>query len=75
MLSYRRFIERVEFYEGYIGEEEVTKRLNRSLGGFHRGDIKEIKKVIEIFRRISWKSRDCSEYNVKKFSSFFPVKW
>ena len=47
ILSYRRFIERVEFYEGYIGEEGVTKRLSRSLGGFGRGDIKKIKKVVE----------------------------
>ena len=34
-------------YEEYIGEEGVTMRLRRSLGGFHIGEISEIRDVIE----------------------------
>ena len=45
--NYNDFIERVNFYENYIGKDEVTKRLSQSLGGFERGHIGEIKRVIE----------------------------
>ena len=45
--NYNGFIERVTFYESYIGEDEVTKRLSQSLSGFERGYIEEIKRVIE----------------------------
>ena len=47
MRNYDRFLERVTFYESYMGEDEVTYRLSRSLGGFERGDIKEIKRVVD----------------------------
>ena len=47
MRNYNRFLERVNFYEIHIGEDEVTYRLSRSLGGFEGGDIEEIKRVIE----------------------------
>ena len=45
--NYNDFIERVNFYENYIGKDEVTKRLSQSLGGFERGDTTEIERVIE----------------------------
>ena len=45
--NYKKFRERVSLYEEYIGEEGVTMRLKRSLGGFHEGKISEIRDVIE----------------------------
>ena len=46
-LRYEGFIERVSLYERYIGVEGVTIRLRKSLGGFHRGKVEEIEKVIK----------------------------
>ena len=47
LTSYKKFKERVFLYEEYIGKEGVTMRLRRSLGGFHIGEVSEIRDVIE----------------------------
>ncbi len=46
MMSYVSFKDRVSLYEEYIGIDGVTKRLNRSLGGFDRGNVEDIRDVI-----------------------------
>ena len=47
LMSFTSFINRVSFYEEYLGEEGITTRLRRSLGGFHKGDPEEIRKVVK----------------------------
>jgi len=44
-MRFESFKERVDFFSGYIGEEGVKGRLRRSFGGFHQGDIEEMKLV------------------------------
>ena len=46
MMTYQGFKNRVYFYERYIGFEGVTHRLRKTLGGFHIGNVGEIKLVI-----------------------------
>ena len=48
---YEDFIEKLEYYESYIGEDGVTRRLKRSMGVFFAGisltDLKGVVKFIE----------------------------
>ena len=46
-MRFESFKERVDFFSGYIGEEGVKERLRKSLGGFHKGNIEEMRLVIE----------------------------
>ena len=45
-MRFAAFEERVKLYEEYIGVIEVTRRLRRSLGGFDRGNVNEIRGFI-----------------------------
>lgn len=49
-MNYRSFMEKVTLYEQYIGEEGVTNRLHRSLGGFHKGQVNEIRSGVEFLK-------------------------
>ena len=46
-MRYASFKERVKLYEEYLGVSEVTYRLQRSLGGFHVGNMGEIRDFIK----------------------------
>ncbi|MDE0119076.1 MAG: hypothetical protein OXM55_03610 [Bdellovibrionales bacterium] len=46
-MKYGSFKKRVSLYEEYIGSVEVTHRLRISLGGFHWGNVGEIRDFIE----------------------------
>ena len=46
-LRYKDFLDRILLYEKYIGVEEVTNRLRKSLSGFNEGDVKKIEKVVQ----------------------------
>ena len=46
-LRYESFRKRISLYEKYVGIEEVTNRLRKSLSGFERGKVENIDKVIE----------------------------
>ena len=45
--NYENFLQRVALYERYIGEEGVHLRLQKSLVGFHKGEVEEIERVIQ----------------------------
>ena len=45
-MSYVNFKDIVSLYEEYIGVEGVTQRLNRSLGGFDKGNVEAVRAVI-----------------------------
>ena len=48
--SYKNFLNRVSFYEAYIGEQAVNKHLNKTLLSFMKGEPKEISLVIKIVK-------------------------
>ena len=72
-MSYSHFLDRVEFYEGYIGEDGVTYRLNRSLSGFHRGDIIEIQRVIEFLEEYLGSREILQKMMMKNLNIFSPL--
>ena len=45
-MSFDEFLGRIHFYEGFLGPEGVTKRLKKSLAGFHYGNAEEMEKVV-----------------------------
>ncbi len=49
-MNYRSFMEKVTLYEQYIGEEGVTSRLQKSFGGFHKGQVNEIRSGVEFLK-------------------------
>ena len=70
MGNYKRFLERVTFYESYIGEDEVTYRLSRSLSGFERGDIEEIKRVVDFLKEYLGDQEIIREMILKSLKGF-----
>ncbi len=44
---FKSFLERIRFYERYIGREGVNERLKRSLGGFHKNSVENIEANIK----------------------------
>ena len=46
LTNYVNFKDRVRLYEEYIGVEGVTQRLNRSLNGFEKGSVEDIRATI-----------------------------
>ena len=69
-INYKQFRKRVSLYEEYIGEAGVTLRLRRSLGGFDRGKISEIRVVIKYMEDYIGPeaTKDRMKENVRGFS-------
>ena len=73
LMNYSRFLERVKFYEGYIGEDGVTYRLSKSLRGFQQGDIIEIQRVIEFLEEYLGNQEILQKMMMKNLGIFSPL--
>lgn len=69
-MNYEAFIERVAFYDQYMGEQKMTIRLRKSLRGLDRGKVEEIRQVADFLKSYIGKEKTIQmmEQNLQVFS-------